>query len=89
MSQTPHPADDRLRLTVRSARILLLAFITGTVTGVLTFAAGQSLPEAILAALGATGGGLFFFDRLIAATPESAGPSEPRRRRRRRSRRHT
>ena len=58
MSRTPRipdPADPQPFLSVHTVVVLLTAAFIGVVIGVLTFYARQSVPEALVAGLAATG----------------------------------
>lgn len=52
---------------MRTALILLLAVLTGTGAGVLTYLGGQPWPTAVLTGVGATAAAVTFFDRVISA----------------------
>ena len=58
------PAPDRL-LNVRTALILLLAFVVGGIAGALTFVGTAPFPAAVLAGGTVAGGAVALFDRMI------------------------
>jgi len=64
---SPTPSSDRPSplLNVRTAVILLIAFIVGVTIGLLTYAAGRHPAEAVLAGLGSTGAAAVGCHRLI------------------------
>jgi hypothetical protein len=56
---------DRSLLSVRAAVVLALAIFAGLVVGGLSHLAGRSWPESLLAALGAIGGAVALFEKII------------------------
>ena len=69
MSRHRKETRDTSLLTVRTAVILALAILTGLVVGVLGHLAGRSSPESLLAALGALGGAISLFEKIIERPP--------------------
>ena len=59
-----HPTSDKL-LSARSALVIALGLLAGMVTGGLLWAGRQPIPLAVLGALGATAGGITFFNKTI------------------------
>jgi hypothetical protein len=53
-------------LSARAALVLLLAFTTGLLAGVLAHLAGDSPPAAVLYGAGATGAALLLFHTIIS-----------------------
>jgi hypothetical protein len=64
MTRRPDPNSGLL--TIRTMFVLLLAVLAGGCTGGLAWLAGHNPPESALAGLAALGGGIRFFDWLIA-----------------------
>jgi hypothetical protein len=60
-----NPPNPKFQLPLRTVLILLLALTAGSVTGLLTFAAGGVLAQAVLAGLGASAAAIYAFDRWI------------------------
>lgn len=57
--------DRRSLISLRAGLLLLIGFICGIVSGLLTFAATHNLAFAALAGLAACGTGITFFNTLI------------------------
>ncbi|MFB6816044.1 hypothetical protein ACFCV8_16040 [Streptomyces sp. NPDC056347] len=56
---------DRPLLSLRATLVFLLALLVGATAGGLTALAGEGTPRSLLAALGAAGLAVPFFDRLV------------------------
>ena len=69
MSRRRKDDTDQYLLTVRTAVVLALAMFTGLIVGVLSRLAGRSSPESLLAALGAVGGAVVLFEKIIEHPP--------------------
>jgi hypothetical protein len=69
MSRHRKDAPDQYLLALRTAVVLALAMFTGLVVGVLSRLAGRSSPESLLAALGAIGGAVVLFEKIIERPP--------------------
>lgn len=65
MSPRPPTPPEKPLLSVRSALILLMAILSGIGAGILTHAAGQPWPTAVLAGAGATGMAIPLFRGII------------------------
>ncbi|MCX4681093.1 hypothetical protein OG413_38465 [Streptomyces sp. NBC_01433] len=57
---------DRPMLPLKTALVFLLAALSGTAAGALSWLAGEGSPRSVLACLAVAGLAIPFFDRLIA-----------------------
>ncbi|WP_406216806.1 hypothetical protein [Streptomyces decoyicus] len=58
---------DRPLLSLRTTLVFLLAALGGTVAALLSWTAGEGVPQSVLVGLAAAGAAVSFFNRLIVA----------------------
>ncbi|MFE1768211.1 hypothetical protein ACFW81_28860 [Streptomyces angustmyceticus] len=61
---------DRPLLSLRTTLVFLLAVLGGTVAALLSWTAGEGVPQSVLVGLAAAGAAVSFFNRLIFAESE-------------------
>lgn len=70
---------DRPLLSLRTTLVFLLAVLGGAVAALLSWTAGEGVPQSVLVGLAAAGAAVSFFNRLIVAECER-GKAEVRQR---------
>ncbi|MGW7578051.1 hypothetical protein [Streptomyces sp. NPDC054765] len=61
---------DRPLLSLRTTLVFLLAVLGGAVAALLSWMAGEGVPQSVLVGLAAVGAAVSFFNRLIVAESE-------------------
>ncbi|MFG2094676.1 hypothetical protein [Streptomyces sp. NPDC048612] len=61
---------DRPLLSLRTTLVFLLAALGGAVAALLSWTAGEGVPQSVLVGLAAAGAAVSFFNRLIVAESE-------------------
>ncbi|WP_152472814.1 hypothetical protein [Nocardiopsis alba] len=76
--RTPHAEPPEGHFGVRTTLILLLAALSGALTGGLLWLSGEHMASSLAIALGATGAAFFGWDRVIHKPSQQTGMHDAR-----------